>query len=84
MYKYRRIIVSAIAGLLIFSILAGFVVMAVNAAKTADELQEEIDELQGQSDQLAQEREALEAQIEENRGKTLTIVEQKAQVDQEI
>ena len=49
MYKYRRIIVSAIAGLLIFSILAGFVVMAVNAAKTADELQEEIDELQGQS-----------------------------------
>ncbi len=84
MYKYQRVIVSVIAGVLILSILLGFVVMAVNAAKSADELQQEIDELQIQSDELAQEREALEAQIEENRDKTLTIVEQKAQVDQEI
>ena len=84
MYKYRRVFVSVIAGLLILSILLGFVMMAVNAAKTADELQEEIDQLQSQSDELAQEREALEEQIEENRDKTLTIVEQKAQVDQEI
>ena len=84
MYKYRRVIVSAIAGILIFSILLGFVMMAVNAEKSVADLEAEIDALQGQSDQLAEEREALEAQIEENRGKTLTIVEQKAQVDQEI
>ena len=84
MYKYKRVIVSVIAGLLILSILLGFVLMAVNAAKTADELQEEIDELQNQSDELAKEREALEDLIEENRGKTLTIVEQKSQVDREI
>jgi len=84
MYKYKRAIVSAIAGILILSILLGFVMMIVNAAKTADELQQEIDELQSQSDELAQEREALEEQILENKNKTLTIVEQKAQVDQEI
>ncbi len=84
MYKYRRVIVSAIAGILILSILLGFVMMAVNAAKSVADLEAEIDALQGQSDQLAQEREALEEKIEENKGKTLTIVEQKAQVDQEI
>lgn len=84
MYKYKRVIVSVIAVVLILSILMGFVMMVVNAAKTADELQEEIDELQSQSDELAKEREALEEKIEENRGKTLTIVEQKSQVDREI
>ena len=84
MFKYRRVIVSVIAGILILSILLGFVMMAVNASKSVADLEAEIDALQGQSDQLAEEREALEAQIEENRGKTLTIVEQKAQVDQEI
>ena len=84
MFKYRRVIVSVIAGILILSFLLGFVMMAVNAAKSVAELEAEIDELQGQSDQLAEEREALEEQIQENRNKTLTIVEQKAQVDQEI
>lgn len=84
MYKYQRVIVGAIAGLLILSFLLGFIVMAVNASKSVSDLEAEIDALQSQSDELAEEREALEAQIEENRGKTLTIVEQKAQVDQEI
>ena len=84
MYKYKRLIVGIICGVLILSFLLGFVVMAVNATKSVADLEAEIDELQGQSDQLARERETLEAQIAENRGKTLTIVEQKAQVDQEI
>ena len=84
MYKYRRIIVSAIAGLLIISLLLGIVMMVVQAAKSVSEIEEEIDELQAASDQLAEEREALEKQIEENRNKTLTIVEQKAQVDMDI
>ena len=84
MYKYRRLFVSILAGLLIFSFLAGFIVMAVNASKTVGEIEDEIDELQAESDRLAEEREALELQIEETKDKTLTIVEQKAQVDMEI
>ncbi len=84
MYKYRRLFVSIIAGLLIFSFLAGFIVMAVNATKSVGEIEDEIDELQAESERLAEEREALEKQIEETKDKTLTIVEQKAQVDMEI
>ncbi len=84
MYKYRRLIVSVIAGLLVFSILAGFVVMMVSGAKKSDELKKEIEELQSQSKELKNERKELEKEIEKTKGQTLTIVEQKAQVDQDI
>lgn len=84
MYKYRRVIISVIAGLLILSLLLGIVMMFARAAKSVDEIEDEIEELQAESDKLAEEREALEAQIEANRNKTLTIVEQKAQVDMDI
>ena len=84
MYKYRRVIISIIAGLLVFSLLMGIVMMFARAAKSVSEIEDEIDELQAASDLLAEEREALEKQIEDNRNKTLTIVEQKAQVDMDI
>ena len=84
MYKYRRVIISVIAGLLILSLLLGIVMMFARAAKSVDEIEDEIEELQAESDKLAEEREALESQIEANRNKTLTIVEQKAQVDMDI
>lgn len=83
MYKYRRLFITLIAGLLVISLLAGFVVMIVNA-KTSTEIQEEIDKLENQSDELEAQLSELEAQIAENENKTLNIVEQKAQVDQEI
>ena len=83
MYKYRRLLISLIAGLLVLSLLAGFVVMVVNA-KTSAEIQAEIDDLEGQSDELEEQRSALESQIAENESRTLNVVEQKAQVDQEI
>lgn len=84
MYKYRRIVISMIALVLVATMLAGFIVMIVNAAKSSSEIQEEIDKLQEQSDELAAQREELESQISANRSKTLTTVEQKAQVDQQI
>ena len=84
MYKYRRLAVSLIAVALVAAMLAGFIVMIVNAAKSSSEIQEEIDKLQEQSDELAAQREELESQISANRSKTLTTVEQKAQVDQQI
>lgn len=83
MYKYRRILISCIALLLVFTLLAGLIVMFASA-KTSAEIQAEIDALEDQSDELASQREELEGQIAENESKTLTIVEQKAQVDQEI
>ncbi len=84
MQQYKRMIRSMIASILILSILSGFAFLVVHAAKTADELQQEIDELQSKSEEIEAEREALEQEIEANRNKTLTIVEQKAQVDREI
>lgn len=83
MYKYQRLFISLTALLLVAALLAGFVVMIVNA-KTSSQIQSEIDDLQDQADELAEQREALENQISENKTKTLTIVEQKAQVDQQI
>lgn len=84
MYKHRRIVISLIALVLVVTMLAGFIVMIVNAAKSSSEIQDEIDKLQEQSDELAAQREELENQITANRSKTLTTVEQKAQVDQQI
>ena len=83
MYKYKRVIVSVIALVLILSIISGVIVIAVSA-KTSAEIQEEIDALQEQSNELAAEREALESEIAANESKMLTIVEQKSQVDREI
>ncbi len=83
MYKFRRVLISVLAALLVFSLLAGIVVMIVSA-KTSSEIQAEIDALEEKSNEIAQQREALESEIAENANKTLTTVEEKAQVDQEI
>lgn len=83
MYKYRRVIVSVIALFLVITMLAGLIVMVVNA-KTSGEIQSEIDALQEKSDSLAEKRSALASEIAENKTRTMTIVEQKGQVDQDI
>ena len=83
MYKYKRAIISVIAILLVISLLAGFIVMLVNA-KTSSEIQAEIDELEKKSDELASQREDLENEIAQNESQTLDLVEQKSQVDRDI
>lgn len=83
MYKYKRAIISVIAILLVISLLAGFIVMLVNA-KTSSEIQAEIDELEKKSDELAAQREDLENEIAQNQSQTLDLVEQKSQVDRDI
>ena len=84
MIPHKGFFKSIMAVLLIFSLLSALHIESVYAAKTAEELQQEIDDLQAKSDAIAEEREALEQEIEANRNKTLTIVEQKSQVDREI
>ncbi len=84
MQQCKRVIRSTIASILILSILSGFAFLGVHAAKTADELQQEIEELESKSEEIEAEREALEQEIEANRNQTLTVVEQKAQVDREM
>lgn len=83
MYKYRRVIISVIALLLIVSLLAGFIVVIANA-KTSAEIQAEIDDLNEQSNELETQRENLAQEIAQNQSETLTIVERKFQLDREI
>lgn len=83
MYKYRRVVISVIALLLIVSLLAGLIVIIANA-KTSAEIQAEIDDLNEQSNALAEQREELEVEIAQNQTETLSIVERKSQVDREI
>lgn len=83
MYKYRRFIVSGIALLLVISLLASLIVMLANA-KSSSEIQSEIDALEQQSSDLSAKRDELDKQISDNKNQTLDIVQQKAQVDQEI
>lgn len=83
MFKHRKAIISGIAALLVLSLVLGFVSMIASAA-TSSEIREEIGDLENKAADLAEQREALEAEIEANKDKTLTIVEQKSQVDREI
>lgn len=83
MYRYRRVIISVIALLLIGSILFGFIVMAVNA-KSSKEIQGEIDDLEAQADELGEKWDELEAQISALEGETVSLAEQKTLLDNEM
>lgn len=83
MSNFKRVFTGILAGILVLSLLLGIVVMIVNA-KTSSEIQAEIDALEERSNEIAEEREALEGEIADNASRTLTTVEEKAQVDQQI
>ena len=83
MYKYRRVIISVIAMLLIVSLLAGFVVMIANA-KSSTEIKKEIGALEEQEAELDAKREELQEQLSAVEGETLSLVEQKVLLDNEI
>lgn len=83
MFKYRRLIISLIAGILVLSLVVGLVAMIASAAKS-DDIQEEIDDLEEEAESLAEERELLGEEIEKTNDEMLDIANQKAQVDREI
>lgn len=82
MYKYRRVIISVIALLLVGAMVIGLLVSVFAANSSA--IREEIDNLESQQEEIDSKREALEAEIAANENQTLDIVEQKGQIDQQI
>lgn len=82
MYKYRRIIISIIAFLLIGSMVFGLVVMVLGASSAT--IKKQIEELEKKADEIAEAQQRLKEQISANNNETLSIVEQKAQIDQEV
>ena len=83
MYKYRRIIISLIAGLLVLSLCIGLIAMVATAAKS-DDIQDEINELESEADGLEDERESLQTEIESTGDKMMDTANHKIQVDKEI
>ncbi len=83
MFKYRRVFVSLIAGVLVLSLIIGLVAMVANAAKS-DDIQDEIDDLEAESESLAAERERIEGEIEKTNDEMLDIANEKAQIDKQI
>ena len=81
MYKYRRAIVSTIAIILALVIVLGLIV-SVFAVSSSD-IQNEIDDLEAKADEIAAEQARLQEEIAANNQETLSIVDQRAQVDRE-
>lgn len=83
----RKRIVSSLALLMavvmllsiIFSVLPVF-----SAAADSATIKKNINKLQSEAKELEKQQEALKKKIEENQGKTLTIIEEKTQLDQQI
>ena len=82
MYKYRRVIVSAIAGLLALLLVGGLIFSAF--AESSSTIKSRIEALKRQSKEIAAEKEEAKAQREANESEILDLVEQKNEIDQQI
>lgn len=82
MYKYRRVIVSVIAGLLILLMVGGLIVNAF--AESSSSIQSRIDALKQQEEEISQQKEEARTQRQANESEILDLVEQKNRIDQDI
>ena len=82
MYKYRRVIVSIIAGLLALLLIGGLVFSAV--AESSSSIKSRIESLKKQEKEIAAEKKEAKEQREANESDILDLVEQKNQIDKEI
>ena len=82
MYKYRRVIVSLIAGLLALLLVGGLIFSAF--AESSSSIKSRIESLKRQEKEIAAEKAAAKAQRESNESEILDLVGQKDQIDQQI
>ena len=83
MYKYRRIIVSVIAGLLVALLLGGIIISSVHA-ESSSEIKKRIDDLKTQESEIEKKQGELAKQISQSRSDIMDLVERKAQIDNQI
>lgn len=81
--KNRRIWISAIAILLALLMIGSLVLMAVNAANSAT-IKKKLNNLQSEASEIADKKAALQSEIAANKSKTLSTIEKKGQIDQQI
>lgn len=82
MYKYRRVIVSVIAGILALLMIGGLIFSAV--AETSSTIKARIDELKRKEQEIAAQKEEAKGQREANESDILDLVEQKNLIDEQI
>ena len=82
MYKYRRIIVSVIVGLIILAMLAGLVISAF--AESSSSIKNKITDLKEEAQKVSEKQRELNQEIKENGSDVMDLVEQKGQIDQQI
>ncbi len=82
MYKYRRVIVSAIAGLLALLMVGGLIFSAF--AESSSTIKARIEELKRQEKEIAAQKQEAQEQREANESEILGLVEQKNLIDQQI
>ena len=86
MYKYRRVILGVIAALLVLAMVVSLVAsiaVTVHAASST-EIRRQINALQSQAEDISDKRDALEAEIAQNKKETTSVVDQKMALDQQI
>lgn len=81
---FASIMALILAAVTLLSLVAGALIMVVNAQKSSGEIQAEIDKLEEEKEKIDGEIEELEGQISENMGEIEKIVAQKNIIDQEV
>lgn len=82
--RLTSIIAGLLAGVLLLSLLAGLFTTTVSAAKSSDEIQEEIDQLEAQKAENDQKIEELQSQLSGNMEEMEAVVAEKNVIDQQI
>ena len=82
MYKYRRIIVSVIAGILALLLLGGIIMSVV--AESSQDIKKKIESLKTQESEIEKKQKELKKQIGQSQSEIMDLVEQKAQIDKQI
>lgn len=82
MYKYRRLIASVIAGLLVLLMLGGSILSAL--AASSSDIKKHIEELKNQEKTIASQQKEIRGKISSKESEILDLVEKKNQIDQQI
>lgn len=81
--KFQKIVCIALAVLILGSLVSGALMVMVSAA-SSKEIEKELIALREEQAELKKQSDALEASISENQAKTQTLVEKKADIDQQM
>lgn len=82
--RLTSIMAGLLAGVLLLSLLAGLFTTTVSAAKSSDEIQEEIDQLEAQKAENDKKIEELQSKLSGNMEEMEAVVEEKSLIDQQI